>query len=520
MSPGEYPGQSPENRKLLSKKRKNSLKTETMKRTKLFIIAALLGVFANLQAQNELDALRYSQRFYGSTARSLSMGGAFTALGGDFASLGLNPAGIAVYRAGEFTITPVFNFQQSEADYMGTFSDEFKYSMGIDNLGFIGVVKTGRESGLVSFNFGVGYNRQNNFNRNIIMKGFNSYTSMADYFLEYANGLYPENLDPYWERLAFDTYVIDTISFPNFYETVPLGTEHKQTRNYSGSLSEWSFSGGFNIDNKLFIGAGLGIVSVYYSDRYNHTEIDTEDLNDFRQFTYKRRIITNGTGLNFKIGAIFRPIELLRIGASLHFPTFYKMDDEENASMESWFDTGEYYSAVPTTSSGSKMGARLKEYAIHSPLRANLGAALIFGKAGLVTADYEYVDYTTMRLRETDGGYDFDYENELIRDAFRPVHNIRLGGEFKMNNLAFRGGYGLYLSPYEKGQMNENANYSVYSAGVGIREGSFFVDFAYALSTQKESEYLYYYGGMPFQSRPSDNIYSNSSFKLTLGFRF
>ncbi len=492
-----------------------------MKRITIFIMAAMLGVITSLHAQNELDALRYSQRFYGSTARALSMGGAFTALGGDFASLGLNPAGIAVYRAGEFSITPVFNFQQSQAKYMGTSSDEFKYSMGIDNLGFVGVARTGRESGLVSFNFGVGYNCYNNFNRNIIMKGYNEDTSMADYFLEYANGLYPKNLDPYWERLAFDTYVIDTISFPNFYETwVPLGTEHKQTRKYSGSMNEWTFNGGFNISNKMYIGAGLGIVSVYYSDRYNHSETDPNDFNDFSKFTYKRRIITNGTGLNFKIGAIFRPIELLRVGASLHFPTFYKLEDEENASMESWFDTGEYYSAVPTTSTGAKMGARLKEYAIHTPLRANLGAALIFGKLGLVTADYEYVDYTTMRLRETDGGYDFDVENELIKDAFRPVHNFRLGGELKMNNLAFRGGYGLYLSPYESDQMNSNSNYSVYSAGIGIRESSFFVDFAYAFSTIKEREYLYYYAGMPDESLPSSNSYNNSSFKLTLGFRF
>jgi len=34
-----------------------------------------------LRAQNETDALRYSQNFFGGTARSTAMGGAFGALG-------------------------------------------------------------------------------------------------------------------------------------------------------------------------------------------------------------------------------------------------------------------------------------------------------------------------------------------------------------------------------------------------------------------------------------------------------
>ena len=38
-------------------------------------------------AQNEIDALRYSQTMQGSTARSLSMGGSFGALGGDISCL-------------------------------------------------------------------------------------------------------------------------------------------------------------------------------------------------------------------------------------------------------------------------------------------------------------------------------------------------------------------------------------------------------------------------------------------------
>ena len=39
--------------------------------------------------------------FYGGTARFMSMGGAFTALGGDISTLSQNPAGIGVFRTSE-----------------------------------------------------------------------------------------------------------------------------------------------------------------------------------------------------------------------------------------------------------------------------------------------------------------------------------------------------------------------------------------------------------------------------------
>ncbi|MBL0343571.1 MAG: hypothetical protein IPP71_23575 [Bacteroidetes bacterium] len=66
-----------------------------MKLLKGMLIACLFCPY-QLKAQNEIDALRYSQSMFGSTARSLSMGGAFGALGADFSTLSTNPAGIGV----------------------------------------------------------------------------------------------------------------------------------------------------------------------------------------------------------------------------------------------------------------------------------------------------------------------------------------------------------------------------------------------------------------------------------------
>ena len=90
-----------------------------MKRIGLLILA-ISFMFQGVIAQNVDDALRYSQIFYGGTARFMSMGGAFTALGGDISSLSQNPAGLGVFRSSELTITPqLFNIKTT-AGFNGT----------------------------------------------------------------------------------------------------------------------------------------------------------------------------------------------------------------------------------------------------------------------------------------------------------------------------------------------------------------------------------------------------------------
>ena len=79
-------------------------------------------MFQGVIAQNVDDALRYSQIFYGGTARFMSMGGAFTALGGDISSLSQNPAGLGVFRSSELTITPQLFHIKTNAGFNGTSS--------------------------------------------------------------------------------------------------------------------------------------------------------------------------------------------------------------------------------------------------------------------------------------------------------------------------------------------------------------------------------------------------------------
>ncbi len=68
----------------------------------------LMGAILSMNAQNETQALRYSQYFPFGTARYAAQGGAIGALGADLTSMVTNPAGLAFYRSSEFSVTPSF----------------------------------------------------------------------------------------------------------------------------------------------------------------------------------------------------------------------------------------------------------------------------------------------------------------------------------------------------------------------------------------------------------------------------
>ena len=75
-----------------------------MKKTFIAITLMLSAIVAG--AQTMYDGLTFSQNNYYGTARSLGMGNAMTAVGGDLGSIGINPAGSAVFNYSQFAFHP------------------------------------------------------------------------------------------------------------------------------------------------------------------------------------------------------------------------------------------------------------------------------------------------------------------------------------------------------------------------------------------------------------------------------
>ena len=83
-----------------------------MKKTLFTALLSLTALYAG--AQTVYDGLTFSKNEYFGTARSIALGNAMTAVGGDLGSISLNPAGSAVAGYSQFTITPgeVFDWSQ------------------------------------------------------------------------------------------------------------------------------------------------------------------------------------------------------------------------------------------------------------------------------------------------------------------------------------------------------------------------------------------------------------------------
>ncbi len=69
------------------------------------------------------------------TARSMALGGAFTSLGADLASMSINPAGLGMYRRNEIALTPMMTFQSSETPGTMSYAKNGKNRFSMANFG-------------------------------------------------------------------------------------------------------------------------------------------------------------------------------------------------------------------------------------------------------------------------------------------------------------------------------------------------------------------------------------------------
>ncbi|HSO86715.1 MAG TPA: hypothetical protein VLQ91_09210 [Draconibacterium sp.] len=492
-----------------------------------FLITIALFVPFLIQAQDLADALRYSNIAVSGTARSGAMGNAFGALGGDFTSASINPAGIGVYRSSELTITPISGSTRVESIYYGTGREDSDYKFSLSNMSYVYSmpVAAKNEAGIVSVNFGVGYNRLKDFNSNSIIQANNVNGSYMDYFADRANdGIWSD----FYEELAWKTDMLlkDENNDEYYSDLQDAGYGQSQRKSYSknGSIDEYSFVLGLNFNHKLYMGMAWGINDVYYSE--GTTIFEADDNNDipyFNDFQFNNYFSTYGVGHNFKFGVIYKPINEVRLGVSIHTPTYYHLHDDFNTSM---FSSITYSDGSDTYEEYSPYNEY--DYRLQTPMRTTFSGAFVIGKKGLISADYELVNYGKSKLRDGGDGYDFYDENADIAEAYKTSGNFRVGGEFMAtNNFSVRGGFEYHGSAYNErafgaNQLNSDSKMMVYSTGIGYRTGLFFADLTYRYSTLEDYDYPY--------PTPVSEVYpapAAASFKtikndvlFTLGFKF
>ena len=528
-------------------------------------------------AQGAFDALQLSQDELRGTSRFQSMAGAFGALGGDVSVMNQNPAGIGVYRSSDVSVTMDLDFQSSKVEGMGSADTQTKFNL--NNVGYVGAIKLNSET-MPNLNVGFSFNRNKSFHRhytggmNGIKSSLTNYVaaltnagnwSEDDLAFGYNGHPYGTDYNPYYDSaapwmsiLAYDSYLLNpgTNGFEGIAANGASGFAEFEV-DEAGHTDEYSINFGGNIKNKVYWGLGVGIVDLdydsymYYGEGldnayYYHPDFDSNGNmmetgayeTGYASYGFVNHLSTRGTGYNFKLGVIVKPVNELRLGLAFHTPTYFEMKDLYKTI--SSFEMQDSYGTFSGEKEAGEPGYWDEyHYNLHTPWRVIASVAGVIGQKGILSLDYEWKGANTMRLCD-DGNHEFTDLTADIKDYFQATHTVRVGGEYRVSDsFSLRAGYSYQTSP-----VKDNVKDGVVSVitsgsnpafqydrsvqnitcGFGYRYKAFSLDMAY-IHNYRQSNYhaypavTYSIGGTDFGNYAAVNDHNNRV-SLTLGFRF
>jgi hypothetical protein len=459
------------------------------------LIACLSAWSTQLHGQNETDVFRYSFTESLGSTRTMGMGGAFGALGADLACLTGNPAGIGLYRRGDASLTTGFASQKTRLNVSGQFGDANQISGSTTNLGIALTYPSVNPDWPVS-TLAISVSRRANFNEKIEIEDALLGNSLLDVFLGQAQGSLPGDLyttGPFTSNLAWETFLLDPNPNGNptsYVSAIPSGGAYATKKiERSGKLNETNIAFGSNYRERLCLGISLGIVNATFDETAIHSErpqIDTLQLNTWE---FQERLNVEGSGLNVKLGMQYALSPWLRMGLAYHTRTRIAFTDEYSTNMRSELKSGESYDYNSPLN-------RL-EYVIYTPSRAMASLAFIMGKYGVISADYERVNYGSGNLRPTalsgPDAYKFENENETMASLYGLSHCARVGAEIRIQRAwRLRAGAGLETSPYQPAaEIQTDSKRYTGSLGFGYRTEKWYASSTYRRSQFERDIYLF-----------------------------
>lgn len=509
---------------------------------------------------NDMYALSQVNFGFG-TARSMAMAGAFTSLGGDLSSMGINPAGLAMFRHNEISISPMMGFQNS-TNSAQDWGDNQQSRFAISNFSTTFKLYEGSSSNLVSLNVGLGYNRVADFNyrygySSLSAPSDSPYRSINDAFVRQLGqgGVFPDKDGAlnyafgdayYWGGiLAYNNWLIDAErdEFGDYWTSantlgVNANVGHTVGVESKGSIGEYQVALAANFNNTLYVGGTIGIQYVHWDRQFYYGEDyiyngqqpvyadGTPIAEPAEWLDYNQAVEMSGAGVNFKLGAIYRPFPALRLGAAIHTPTYYALDRTYQAYMGS-----NYNPNGDTTLPLEDMGEQTWDFV--SPTRLMFGASYTFGRMAVVSVDYERTWYNGMRVKNIPDGFDLseeDYRAEF-KANYKGANTLRIGAEIKpLSVVSLRAGYGIsdaMLRNDKELYYNTPTTYKTtcISAGLGFQLGAVSLDLAYQYIKNEQTQYMLFYalddtGYFDTASPTYKTDFERNYVTLTMGYKF
>lgn len=467
-----------------------------MKRLLLILFLA----YCLLPIAHSQDVQRFAERQIIGTARYVGMGGAMTAIGGDPSAVQDNPAGLGLYRRGEIMLTVDGTIDQTCQNASRDVYQRARFALPqVSAVWAWG--NPSKQRGMIYNNFMFSIQRLANYNRDVLVEGVGM--GMVETICEKTNGLAEEFLiDMPWNDeevgwlsiLGYEGYLIDPVVDNQWIPAVDFSSGTLSVSE-TGSADQYTLSWAGNISNQWYVGLSLNIPTITYTKRTSLLETSRNNSAELKSMYY-----ASGIGVSGAVGLIYRPIQSLRIGASLQTPTVMQLSLQTEGDMYSTI-AGQKYDVL-TPSSGSI------NTEIYAPLRTSFSVAGQMGNNALIAVQYDYAHSADME----------------------DVHTLRIGAEAQ----AYRG---LFINAgyvYESSFMNKELavgldynsirtdmdyRYTAYSQyasmGVGYRSNVLVAQVAYQYLWQTLHQYA-----TEMQPTPIDVQTRTHRIVATLAWRF
>lgn len=531
---------------------------------KIFLTAIAFGACVAAMAQSATEAYTLSPNDLRGTARFMSMGGAFTALGGDLSAITLNPASLGVYRSSEIGATLDISINSYKTDAY----KENKTGVACNNFGYVGVVNLGGT--MRTFAWGASYNRTASFDR--ITHGYtpSTSTSLSNYIAAFTNGTYAGDMEfeqgkynPYSDSdidwlsiLGYSAYMINPINsaedaYAGLYQNGTRGDADIYTRE-RGYIDEYNLSFGGNVEDVVMWGLNVGITDLSYRRETTYSE----SMENAYVPNYTGHMVTGnagfeiytpqsitGNGWNLNFGVIVKPINELRLGFSIKTPTWWNLShgyygdvtyyNYYDPSLPEVKDQNPLHGSDYTDDAG--FDSRLR-----SPWKLNFGIAGVLGSSAIISLDYEHMAYPSMNVKYQAGYYgdsfvEDDNVNADIKAYYQGANSLRIGAEYRVTpQFSIRAGYAWQGSSVkEEAELGDlqiytsgtDASYifrkdtNQVSLGCGYRYKGWYIDAAYVYRARENSYHCY--SDWDGYHAPGGTLKEHtSSIVLSTGFKF
>ena len=482
-----------------------------MKKTFIFLIG-LSSFFVQSQELTPFDAIPFmSNSLYG-TARFQSVSGAMGAIGADLSAINLNPAGSIMFNNNYLSVTASNHNKTNYSTYFNSKGKSKENALDLSQIGGVFVFKNNNPSASWSkIALSINYEKIQNLDDDIFVRGTNPNNSIDRYFINKANGVILDDIqtlpnetiselyaylgemgdfNAQQAMLAYNSYLINPVDETDinnnqYNSNVPQGGNyrHEYYQSSRGGTNKVTANVASIFKYKLLLVINL---NAHFADIKKSILIIEKNSNTpqsgVQEIGFRNDLYTYGTGYSFNLGMIYKLTPSLKIGASYESPLWYQLYEELSQSLEVRRVEN---NQLNTSVIAPNVTNIYEPYRLKTAGKYIGSLSYLFKNRGFISADIIYRDHSITKLSPKRYYKEF---NTVFIEEFTQSTELRLGTEFKIKPISLRGGYRV-LTPITKSNSIQSQITS-FTIGVGYNFKRSSLDLTYLNSNHDATKAL------------------------------